>query len=106
MLMCQNHSGCWILTAMMWGPIVQHRANQLLPYIATSITQLWGNDPLFGPYKTFHCEHILGAQFRPGKHWYLSFYSLFIIFAPNFPMAVSSAPPGKNKASIKASLGK
>ena len=90
---------------MMWGRIVQHRAHQLLPYELTSITLLWSKNLLFGPYKTFRCEHILGAQFRRGKHWYLSFYSLFSIFASYFFMAVSSALPGKNKASIKASLG-
>ena len=38
---------------MMWGRIVHHRANQLLPFISTSITTLWNNDLLFGPYGRF-----------------------------------------------------
>ena len=91
---------------MMWGRMLQHRAHQLLPHISTSITPLWKNDLVFGPYTMFHSEHSLGAQFPPGKHWYLFFYSLFSIFASFFPMAVSSAHRPKYKATIRVSLEK
>ena len=46
----------------------------------------------------FHSEHSLDAQFTPGKHWYLFFYSLSYIFALFFPVAMSSAHRPKFKA--------
>ena len=76
---------------MTWGRLLQPRTQQLLPYKSTTVTPLWSNDLLFGPYMIFHSEHSLGAQFPPGKHWYLFFYSLSYIFASFFPVAMSSA---------------